>query len=439
MIYSPFLIIGFPLIFACLLTFCLYEVETGFFKNTFVLFSVLILLTLVMEKGLRFFKIKIPFQANNCIDNKKQNFYAVYFGFFVLFFCFIDLCVRGPILFSCPSSYSNFTFAERNIRYITIMCWSLIPIAFFCTKNKTIRTLFISMAILFPILAVDRNRMISSYYALFISFCILKKEYITKSYNFKNSLKMSCCLILYLVMVTISFSVVGNLRSSIQSLFRLDQEKSLFARKVKQEEGKNLDVNKWKNLNLNKIPLLKINATFLRNAPNSLIWLSTYATSSIFNFSVIHNMDYKDPEYLKYQMLHLFSTEIPAKWEDLTPLPLPLPQLNVGTEFFPFLLYGGTVSVLFSFMLVAFIYFSYLKFYSLYPSSIFLFLGFLKLSYCCLLLGFAPQFFTLTNLGFLILMISLHLITRSRWAVDLIELMNRINLGVRTANIGTRS
>ena len=180
--------------------------------------------------------------------------------------------------------------------------------------------------------------------------------------------------------------------------------------------------------------MLKVNDSLIKNTPNALIWFAIYSSSSIFNFSVINNIDYRDPDYLNYQLFRTIRSDLPDKPQDLTPLPLPLPNLNVGTEFFPFLLYGGTPLVIFSFIIICIIYFFYINLFSKFPSSIFLLLGFLKLSYCCIMLGFAPQFFTFTNIGFLILMLLMHKVAQSPLALEFVEQLTKKRLTQKIGN-----
>ncbi|MBY0292311.1 MAG: hypothetical protein K2W92_03385 [Alphaproteobacteria bacterium] len=417
MLYSPFLIISLPLIFSCLLACFVYDINIGFFKNTFILFSSLVLLTLIIEGLFSLLKINVKVNAYDIRKNNSQNKYAMAFGFFILVFCMIDLYLRGPILFTNPTSYYTFSPLEKYVRYICIMCWTLIPISLFCTKNKIIRTIFISTAILFPILAVDRNRLFSSFYVIIVSFFIIYKEKIKQNFNYKKFFYTLCSLAVAVGLFMEVFSFVGSKRSSskIQNFISYDY-RPILLKKISQH-------SKLSHVNADDIPILKVNDFFIRNAPTALIWPMVYSSASIFNFSAIHNIDYRDPDHLNYQLFRAFRSDLPAKAQDLTPLPLPLPNLNVGTEFFPFVLYAGTPLVIFSFFIICIIYFFYIRLLSKFPSSIFLLLGFFKLSYCCIMLGFAPQFFTFTNIVFLILMIFMHTITQSQiflqWADQL--------------------
>lgn len=415
MIYSPFLFISLPLMLSCMSAFFLYGAPKAFFVNTFLVFCVLVFLTLIMEMGLRFFKVNIQIDPKSFLKDTPHSTGVLLLGFFIFFFCLIDLYIRGPLLFTNPKVYHIFTPTESYIRYVTIMCWILIPISFLCTNNKIIRYVFTTTAFLFPILAVDRNRLMSAFYVSFITFIIINQE--------KISIKKIISVFgVFFTIFIVSFSFIGNKRNNSFNLVILKrmqdplfQRQDLLARKLKYKEFSTLDVE-------NMIPL-KSDSFVFHKAPLVFKWIAVYCSASIFNFSTILNHGYRDTNYLNYQLFHLFKSNVLKNPKDFTPLPTPLPVLNVGTEFLPFVLYGGVPLVILSFFLLCIIYLSYLVLFLKHSSNIFLFLGFLKLSYCCLVLGFAPQFFTFTHLGFLLLMIFLYKVCDSKILLNWFDIL----------------
>jgi hypothetical protein len=83
-----------------------------------------------------------------------------------------------------------------------------------------------------------------------------------------------------------------------------------------------------------------------------------------------------------------------------TDIPLDASNINVGSEFFPFLMawgpFGAVVSI---FALYAMLLWSVRRLRPAVP--LFALLIFLRMSYVCVMAPFAPQAFTWTNFGFI--------------------------------------
>lgn len=404
MISSPFLIISLPLILSCTIAFFTYEVKEHFFEKTFILFSSMILITLFMEFLLKYLKIEVKISSSSFSKNKVENKIAIYFGIFITIFCIVDLLIRGPLLFTNPSKYDTLSSTETYIRYITIMCWSLVPISFFCTENKTIKTIFFITAILFPILAVDRNRFCNSIYAFLVVFIILNKEKMKKENFVKYLKRVTFFLILISTCSLMIFSFIGERRSSIEEILSYQKTFKPFIDKNKYD--------KLKNINEKDMQALKFKGN-IDKMPIPLKWILIYSSVGVFNFAAVQNIDYRDTDYLNHQFFRLFRHDISVNHKNFTPKPIPFPKLTASTEFFPFFLYGGATFVMYAFLLIGIIYFIFLNRLSKFPSSIFLLLGFLKMSYCCITLSFGTQFFRFTNLVFLVLMVFMHKIANS--------------------------
>lgn len=83
-----------------------------------------------------------------------------------------------------------------------------------------------------------------------------------------------------------------------------------------------------------------------------------------------------------------------------TDIPLDASNINVGTEFFPFLLAWGPVGAVAAvFLLYALLLWSVRRLRPTVP--LFSLLIFLRVSYVCVMSPFAPQAFTWTNVGFI--------------------------------------
>ena len=91
-----------------------------------------------------------------------------------------------------------------------------------------------------------------------------------------------------------------------------------------------------------------------------------------------------------------------------TDIPLDASNINVGTEFFPFLMALGASGALASIIvLYALLAWSVRR---LYPSvPLFPLLIFLRVAYVCLMSPFAPQAYTWTNAGFIVLCLLMQL------------------------------
>jgi hypothetical protein len=85
-----------------------------------------------------------------------------------------------------------------------------------------------------------------------------------------------------------------------------------------------------------------------------------------------------------------------------TDIPLDASNINVGSEFLPFLLALGPLGAMMSIVLLYVLQRWSVR--RLYPGvSLFSLLIFLRMSYVCLMSPFAPQAFTWTNAGFIVI------------------------------------
>jgi len=140
------------------------------------------------------------------------------------------------------------------------------------------------------------------------------------------------------------------------------------------------------------------------DAPVSIKWLLLYISAGVYNFSAILAKGYQNSEFLMSQLLPFHNTVTVAT----TDVPLDAETINVGTEFFPFLMAFGPLGALLS---ALFLYLLFLWSVSFLRRkiSIFATLIFLRLAYVCVMSPFAPQAFTWTNLGFLFICVFLQI------------------------------
>jgi hypothetical protein len=205
---------------------------------------------------------------------------------------------------------------------------------------------------LFPILVIDRNRLFASVFSFALVILLRRDE--TRPLPWKG--------VGFLALAGISiFSILGILRSG---------------------------------------PLDSITLPFsalYRASPVGLKWLLLYGSAGPYNFSSMLAKHYSNASFLINQVVPMSGSVATAG----TDIPLDAPTINVGTEFFPFLLalgpFGAVAAV---FVLYTLLLWSVRR---LRPSvPLFSLLIFLRVSYVCVMSPFAPQAFTWTNVGFVV-------------------------------------
>jgi hypothetical protein len=140
---------------------------------------------------------------------------------------------------------------------------------------------------------------------------------------------------------------------------------------------------------------LPFSATY-RAAPEGIKWLLLYASAGPYNFSAILAKGYLNSSFLIHQVVPLSGSVATAG----TGIPLDAPTINVGTEFFPFLMAFGPIGAVASIVaLYAMLRWSVQRLRA--SVSLFAVLIFLRVSYVCVMAPFAPQAYTWTNAGFI--------------------------------------
>ena len=279
----------------------------------------------------------------------------------------IDILVNGFKLLN-PLTYAEFNGYGRYVRHISSLCWILIPIAFIFINHKRFKQLLIVLAILFPILIIDRNRLFIAFYSLF--FCIIFSPTITK---IKPNLRYKT-IILLIVAVSI-FGLLGQFRSG--DAFFVESSGENFS------EG--------------AFPL----KDFFYLMPSIIQQVVLYIITPLLNFATIFYDGFRNSDFLLSQ----FSPFDRDSYDAYPYAPLLVARFNVGTEYFPWLLYGGFHYVAVAAITLTITFFSAYSALKRFP-NIFTFLIFLKISYIVIFSGFAPQFYLLMNLVFLVMMVT---------------------------------
>jgi len=283
----------------------------------------------------------------------RQAFVALAFAIAVALFCLLDLLLFPIALISNPSAYATMEHGHEHIRHISDMCWVLPPIALLCARSRLLRITLIGIALVFPILVVDRNRMFETLFSLALVLILRRDE--SKPFPW---LLVSCVALLGAAV----FSVLGALRSgSIEHV------------------------------------ALPFSALYLA-APQALKWLLLYVTAGPYNFAAVLSKEYDNASFLIHQVVPLSGSVATAG----TSIPLDASNINVGTEFFPFLMALGPAGAVAAMLaLYALLAWSVRLLHPKVP--LFALLIFLRLSYVCVMAPFAPQAFIWMNFGFIVL------------------------------------
>lgn len=341
--------LGLPILLACGLTLFTYELPVDYLEGLLLLVvtaSAIVLLD--VQAGLRI-PTTVQFRARH-YDGTRESFVALGLAGLILLFCVLDLVLFPIPLFNKPSAYASMAGGREHIRHVSNMCWVLPPIGLLCARRRWLRNLLIVVGFVFPVLVIDRNRL----FAVVFSFALL----IVLRRDQEKPLPWKAVGALALAGVSV-FSILGIVRSGT--------------------------------LDYVTLPF----SAMYRAAPQGIKWLLLYGSAGPYNFSAMLAKHYVNADFLVNQLVPLHGSVVTAG----TGIPLDAPNINVGTEFFPFLLalgpYGAMASV---FALYAMLLWSVQR---LHPRvSLFSLLIFLRMSYVCVMSPFAPQAFTWTNAGF---------------------------------------
>jgi hypothetical protein len=241
---------------------------------------------------------------------------------------------------------------HEHVRHVSDICWVLPPIGLLCARSRWLRNTLIAVGFLFPILVIDRNRVFATVFSFVLVIVLRRDEARPWPWKAVGSLGFAGISV---------FSILGMLRSG---------------------------------------PLDHITLPFsamYRAAPEGIKWLLLYASAGPYNFSSILAKGYANTSFLIHQVVPLSGSIATAG----TTIPLDAPNINVGTEFFPFLMalgpFGAVASIV---VLYAMLLWSVQRLRST-TVTLFPLLIFLRVSYVCVMSPFAPQAYTWTNAGFI--------------------------------------
>jgi len=368
---SRFFYFLLPVYFSLALILVFFNVPDGFFPS---LISLLVVVTpiVVISKLIYPLNLEIGKSYNFVVTRRGHRKAIIFFSLVVLVSGPFDILINGFKLFN-PLSYAEFNGIGRYIRHISISCWILIPVSFIFIKNSKIKFILIIYALIFPIFIVDRNRLLMSFYTLILCIAFTPQSFTDKLKSRRRNLTHFFALPLVFIFV---FSILGLYRSG--NAFLVESSGEL--------------------LEFGALPLRE-NFYYL---PELLQQVVLYVTTPLFNFSTVVFSDYLSDIFLLSQ-LSPFGRD---QYDAYPYAPVMVERYNVGTEFYPWLLYGGLPAVIFSFIFMLFSFFCSVHLLRKRP-NIFTLIIFLRISYTILFMGFAPQFYILLNLSFILLIIGL--------------------------------
>ena len=352
MLRLPSIYLAVPMLLSCGVTWLTYDLPESYLEGVLLLVVTAIALLLVDL----LFGARLPsfatFRTRRYVGTREA-FVAIAFACGVLLFCLLDLALFPIPLIDDPSSYATMEGGHEHIRHISDMCWTLPPIGLLCVRSRWLRNLLIVAGMAFPVLVIDRNRIFASLFSFALVVLFRRDE--------SRPLPWKAIGLLAVAGGTV-FSVLGMLRSGT--------------------------------LDTVTLPF----STMYRAAPQGIKWLLLYISAGPYNFGAIAAKHYSDASFLINQVVPMAGSIATAG----TDIPLDAPNINVGTEFFPFLMAWGPAGAAASMLaLYAMLWWSVRRLRA--PVSLFAWLIFLRMAYVCLMSPFAPQAFTWTNGGFVVL------------------------------------
>lgn len=355
----PSTYIAWPLLLACGMTVLAYNLPAGYLQGMLLL----VLAALGMLVFDAFSGIRLPsiarFRARD-YTGSREALVALVFAAVVIVFCGLDLALFPVPLIDNPASYATMEPGREHVRHISSLCWTLPPIGLLCTRQRGLRNALIAVGLVFPVLVIDRNRIFAGLFSFALVILFRRDE--------RRPLPWKSVGVIGVIGATV-FSVLGAVRSG------------------------SLD-----NVNL------PFSALYLA-APQGIKWLVLYISAGPYNFASMVTKGYADTSILMAQLVPLLA---PTTLSAAADIPFDATNINVGTEFLPFLLaFGPSGAVASMILLYALLVWSVRRLRA--SVSLFSLLIFLRVAYVCLMSPFAPQAFIWTNAVFIVLCLLMQL------------------------------
>ncbi len=339
-----------PILLACGLTLLTYDLPPDYLEGMLLLAATALAILVFDLLGASRLPPASIFRARNYAGTR-ESFVALALAGAIMFFCLLDLTLFPIPLFEGPSAYANMEGGREHIRHISDICWVLPPIGLLCTRNKWLRNLLMVAGLAFPVLVIDRNRLFASLFSTALVVALRRDEAKPWPWKSISFLTLAGCGV---------FSALGILRSGTLETVALP-----------------------------------FSAAY-RASPVGIKWLLLYASAGPYNFGAMLAKHYSNASFLIHQLVPMSGSIATAG----TDIPLDASNINVGTEFLPFLMAFGPLGAVASILaLYGLLLWSVRRLRPGVP--LFPLLIFLRMSYVCVMAPFAPQAFTWTNAGFI--------------------------------------
>jgi hypothetical protein len=355
----PSFYLGIPILLTCGLTLLTYDLPAGYTEGIFLL-AATAMAVVVFDAWTG---VRIPpiarFRSHRYVGTREA-FVALAFSAVIVVFCVLDIALFPIPLFDNPSSYATMEGGREHIRHISNLCWILPPVGMLCVRSRWLRNLLIVIGLIFPVVVIDRNRIFATLYSF--ALVILFRRDTAKPLPWKT--------IIFLALIgATAFSVLGTLRSGTLDTVALPFNRAYHA------------------------------------APQGVKWLLLYMSAGPYNFGALFAKHYSNASFLINQLVPLSGSVATAG----TDIPLDASNINVGTEFLPFLMAAGPAGAVIS---VVVLYAMLLWSVRLLRRNVSLFhlLIFLRMSYVCVMSPFAPQAYTWSNFSFIALCLLLQVL-----------------------------
>jgi hypothetical protein len=355
----PSTYLGLPMLLACGVTVLTYDLPEGYGPG--ILLLVLAAVGILLADLLFGPRLPAPRRfRERRYAGTREAFVALAFAAVVLVFCAADLALYPIPLIHDPSSYATLEPGREHLRHISDMCWTLPVIGLLCARHRALRHGLVVAGLLFPVLVIDRNRIFAGLFSIAFVLAFRRDDSRPLPWAAIGILAVLGCAV---------FSVLGALRSgSIEHV------------------------------------TLPFGDTY-KAAPQGVKWLLLYISAGPYNFAAMLAKHYANPDFLLHQLV---PGSGPLLTSD-TDIPLDAVNINVGTEYLPFLLAWGVPGAVAS-MVAAYALLLWCV-RRLRPAvPLFGLLMFLRIAYVCLMAPFAPQIFIWMNGGFLGLCLLLQLL-----------------------------
>jgi hypothetical protein len=344
----PATYMAWPMLVACLVTALIYDLPVGYAEGL-VLLALGAVGALVADRlGTdRLPACWVPDRLD--YTGTREGFVAMAFAACVLVFCIVDVTAFPVALIHDPSSYATMEGGHEHIRRIADMCWILPVVGLLCTHHRPLRYALVVAGVTFPLLVVDRNRLFAAIMSLALITLFRRDP--------SSRLPWRAVLSLAVAGAT-AFSLLGLLRSG--SVATVD------------------------------LPF----GAFYRAMPAGVQWLLLYISAGPYNFASMLAKHYHNPDILLSQLVPGASGASSAI------LPLDASNVNVGSEFMPFLLAWGTAGAFIG-MAGLYVLLRWSVRRVTRSGSLFALLVFLRMAYVAAMAPFAPQAFIWMNFGFI--------------------------------------